>query len=65
MGCVRTTIFSCPEEYRRLNDPAQKREAVGPIIAMCLRARFIQFSGQVHLSPRCKDEVSSFKKSVL
>lgn len=50
-------MFSCPEEYRKINDPAQKREALGPIIANCLRAKFVEYTGQVHLNPRCKDEV--------
>lgn len=28
---------------------------------MCLRAKFTQFTGQVHLGARCKDEVGFFK----
>ncbi|KAI6197524.1 hypothetical protein M3Y94_01234100 [Aphelenchoides besseyi] len=49
----------CPDEFRKINDASQKRESLGPIIATCLRAKFVEFKGQVHLGPKCKDEVTN------
>ncbi|KAI6216457.1 hypothetical protein M3Y99_01820900 [Aphelenchoides fujianensis] len=58
-ACQDEAQRHCPEEYRRVNDPAQKRQSLGPIIATCLRTKFVEFRGQVHLGPKCKSEIAN------
>lgn len=51
------TLLSCPEDYRKINDPRYEKQQLGAIIASCLRTKFAQFSGGVRLTAQCKDEV--------
>jgi len=51
-------ICSCPEDYKKINEPQYAKQQLGAIIAYCLRDKFTKFNGGIHLSPACKDHVS-------
>lgn len=48
----------CPDDFKKLNSPQYSEQQLGPIVANCLRTQFAKFTGGIHLSPSCKEELS-------
>lgn len=50
-------IFSCPDDYKKINDHQYARKTLEGVLVMCLRTQFADLREDVHFSIKCKDEV--------
>ncbi|TMS33552.1 hypothetical protein L596_001281 [Steinernema carpocapsae] len=57
-ACREDARQHCPQDFNKISDPKYQQTVLEGVIVGCLREKFSQMRGQIHLAANCKAEIS-------